>query len=268
MVKFKSDYDARAQMEKAQRELDKATSEARQALVGYRTGANSALNDEMVPASGRAYKVGELRKVASQKLLDIESGARASVKAAEEAAAYLARDQRSLGEQNRADALMRQEWDRQKMLLDAGVSPAELVGRAVESGNKVAIEAVGYYAPTYMEASIRGRGGNVKDHAQQFDALDGALKEAQKLTRHPAETVLSDLSGHADEVALISTVARAEVEGSREPITALHTEGGDFSDTVDLARENVSLLNGVPAPARRRDPSIPRMHVQVGGGDE
>ncbi len=54
MVKFSSDYDARAAMEKAQHELDNATKRARAALVGYRKAANTALNDEMVPASGRA----------------------------------------------------------------------------------------------------------------------------------------------------------------------------------------------------------------------
>lgn len=266
-VKFNSDYDARRAMENAQTALDKATNQARQALVGYRKAANSALNDEMMPQSGRAYKVGELRKQASQKLLRIESEARAQVEAAGEAAQYLARDQRSLGEQNRSDNLMRLAWDRARMMLDAGVSPAEMVGRAVEKGDRETLAAMSYFAEAYMEADVRGRGGNPKDHAQQFDALDGALKEAEKLTRHPAETVLSDLSGHADEVALIATVARAEVEGSREPIVALHTDGGDFTDTVDIARENVALLNGVPAPARRRDPGIPRVHVEVGNAD-
>ena len=238
-------FKASEAMEKAQRELDNATNRAREALVGYRKAANKALNDEMVPASGRAYKVGELRKEAMQKLHRIESEARAQVEAAAEAASYLSRDQRSLGEQNRADSRMRLAWDRARMMLDAGVSPAEMVGRAVEKGDRETVEAMRYFAEAYMEAAIRGRGGNVKDHAQQFDALDGALKEAGKLTRHPAETVLSDLSGHADEVALIATVARQEVEGSREPITALHTDGGDFSDTADIARENAQLLSRI-----------------------
>ncbi len=268
MVQFRTDYDARSAMEKAQRELDKATNQAREALVGYRKAANSALNDPYMPSGGKQHKVGELRKKAAQRLLDIESEARAQVEAAQKAAEYLSRDQRTLGEQNRADSRMRLAWDRARMILDAGVSPGEMVGRAVEKGDRETVEAMSYFAEAYMEADIRGRGGNPKDHGQQFDALDGALKEASKLTRHPAETVLSDLSGHADEIALISTVARQEVEGSREPIAALHTDGGDFSDTVDLARENVALLNGVPAPARRRDPSIPRVHVAIEDGHE
>ncbi len=268
MVKFKSDYEAREAMEKAQRDLDNATTRAREVLVGYRRAANKALGDAMVPREGRAYRVGELRKEASQKLLDIESNARASVKAAAEAAEYLAGDQRTVHEQNRADQRMRLAWDRAKMMLDAGVSATEVVGRAAQRGDRETLDAMAYFAEAHLEADIRSRGGNVRDHAQRFDALDGALKQARKQTAHPAETVLSDMGEHADEVALISTVARQEVEGSREPITALHTEGGDFSDTVDIARENVALLGEVSGPARRREPGVPRVHVQVGGGDE
>jgi hypothetical protein len=243
MVKFNSDYDARAAMEKAQRDLDKATNEARQALVNYRKQANAALNDQMVPVSGRAYRVGELRKEASQRLLDIESDARASVRAAEEAAAFLARDQRNIAEQNRADNRMRLAWDRAEMMLKAGIPASEIVGRASEKGDTETIEAMSYFAEAHLEADIRGRGGNPRDHAQQFDALHSSLQQAKKQTQHPAQTVLSDLAGHADEVALIATVARQEVEGSREPITALHTEGGDFSETVGIARDNAQLLN-------------------------
>ncbi len=268
MVKFSTEYQARDAMEKAQRDLDNATKQARETLINYRKATNKALSDQMVPESGRAYKVGELRKEASQRLLDIESEARASFKAAAEAAAYLARDQRSIAEQNRADNRMRLAWDRARMMLDAGVSAAEVVSRATGKGDRETLDAMAYFAEAHLEADIRSRGGNVRDHAQQFDALDGALKQAKKQTAHPAETVLSDLGEQADEVALIATVARQEVEGSREPIVSLHTEGGDFSETVDVARENARLLGEVSGPARRREPGVPRVHVQVGGGDE
>ncbi len=267
-MKFKSDYDARAALEKAQTDLDNATKRAREALVGYRRAANAALQDPMTPHEGRAYRVGELRKEASQRLLDIESEARASVKAAQEAAEYLSRDQRSIAEQNRADNRMRLAWDRARMMLDAGVSAAEVVSRATGKGDRETLDAMAYFAEAHLEADIRSRGGNVRDHAQRFDALDGALKQAKKQTAHPAETVLSDLGEQADEVALIATVARQEVEGSREPIVSLHTEGGDFSETVDVARENARLLGEVSGPARRREPGVPRVHVEVGGGDE
>ncbi len=210
--------------------------------------------------------MGELRKEASQRLLDIESDARAAVRAAQEAAEYLSRDQRSIAEQNRADNRMRLAWDRAEMMLKAGIPASEIVGRAAGKGDTETVEAMGYFAEAHLEADIRGRGGNVRDHAQRFDALHGSLQQAKKQTQHPAQTVLSDLAGHADEVALISTVARQEVEGSREPITALHTDGGDFSETVEIARENAALLGGVPVSGR--GPNAPRVHVKIGGGNE
>ncbi len=241
-VKFKSDYDARTAMEKAEREIDNATTQAKEVLVGHRRAVNSALSDQMVPPSGRAYRVGELRKQASQKLLDIESEARAAVKAAAEAADYLARDQRSVGEQTRDDGRMRLAFERARLLLDAGTPAHQVVSRAVESGDKDTIRAMEFFAKTHLEASVLGRGGNVGDYRQQFDALDRTLKEAKRVTGHPAETVLGDLSAGADAVALITTRARQEVQGG-EPVVALHVEGADFSDTVDVARENATLLS-------------------------
>lgn len=241
-VKFKDDYSARAAMEKAQRDLDNLTTQAKEALVGYRRAASKALGDQMVPPSGRAYKVGELRKQASQKLLDIESNARASVKAAAEAAAYLSRDQRNIAEQNRDVNLDRLAWDRAKLMLDAGVPAHEVVSRAAERGDEATVRALDYFGPTHLEAQIRGRGGNVGDHRQTFDSLTGALDAAR--SKHPAETVLGDLSAGADDVSLIAQSARREVQGG-EPVVALHGEGegADFSETVGLARENAQLLD-------------------------
>lgn len=240
-VKFKDDYSARAAMEKAQRELDNATAQAKEALVGYRRAASKALNDQMVPASGRAYKVSELRKQASQKLLDIESNAQASVRAAAEAAAYLSRDQRTIGEQNRDDNKMRLAWERAKLMLDAGVPGAEVVARAAEQGDAATIEAMSFFAPTYLEADIRKRGGNTGDHQQQFDALDGALEQARP--KHPSETLLGDISADAENVSPISMRARQEVQGG-DPVVALHVDnGGGFSETVHIARENAQLLS-------------------------
>ena len=239
-VRFKDDYSARAAMEKAQRELDNATTQAKEALVGYRKATSKALNDQMVPQSGRAYKVGELRKQASQRLLDIESNARASVQAAAEAAAYLSRDQRSLGEQSKDRDLMRLAWDRAKIMLDAGIPATELVARAQRQGDAHTVEAMSFYAPTYMEASIRGSGGNVGDYGQQFDALNSALESARP--KHPAETLLGDISADAENVSLIGARARQEVQGG-DPIVSLHADGGDFSETVGIARENQTLLS-------------------------
>ena len=248
MSTFRSDHDARGAMERAQTTLDNASIQAKEALVGYRRAANAALQDPMTPREGRAYRVGELRKQATEKLREIEQSAQASVETARRAAEFLIRDQRSVGEQNRDDNRLRLEWERQKMLLDAGVPAHDLARRAGEAGDKTAVDALAFFGRSYLEASIVGRGGNLGDFRQQFDALDTTLKEAKAATGTPAEVLLGDLSEGADEVSLVATRARQEIEGG-EPVAALHVEGADFSKSVGIARENATLLS------------------QMGGGD-
>ncbi len=128
------------------------------------------------------------------------------------------------------------------MQLDAGINAHEIVSRAAESGDRLTVEAMDYFGRTYLEADIRGRGGNVGDHGQRFDALDGALAEAKARTAPPASKALGDLGETAEAVELIATRAADEIRGG-DPVVSLHVDGGDFSGNVHLARENRTLLS-------------------------
>ena len=251
-VKFRNDEQARDAMESAQRDLDNAAYQTRTALNDYRRATRAALRDPMIPDGGKVYKVGELRKQTTEKLRQIEQNARAAQGKAKEAAEYLTRDQRTVGEMTRDDQRMRLAWDRAQMMLNAGIPAHEVVTRAADQGDRLTIEAMEFFAPTYLEADIRGRGGSLNDIGHDTEALRQALTSAKAATASPAETVLGDLGEQAEAVEMVATRARDEVAGG-DPIAALHVDlpdgVGDFSETVGVARENAALLN------------------QMGGGD-
>ncbi len=137
---------------------------------------------------------------------------------------------------------MRLAWERARMMLDAGVHAHEVVSRAAEQGDGLTVEAMEFFAPTYLEANIRGRGGNTSDHRQRFDALADSLKGAKAQTAPPASKALGDLGETADAVELIATRAADEIRGG-DPVVSLHVDGGDFSGNVQVARENAQLLS-------------------------
>ncbi len=246
MATFRSEGQAQKAIEDAQRDVDNAGYQTRTALNDYRKATRATLRDPMIPDGGKVYKVSELRKQTTEKLRQIEENARAARASAREAAEYLARDQRTVGEMTRDDGRVQMAWSRARMMLDAGIRAHEIVTRAAEQGDKTTIEAVDYFGRTYLEADVRGRGGNTNDHRERFDALDAALKQAKAATAHPAETVLADLSDDAEAVEMVATRAREEVAGG-DPIAALHVDladgVGDFSETIGIARENATLLS-------------------------
>ena len=251
-VKFRNDEQARTAMEDAQRDLDNAAYQTRTALNDYRKATRAALADPMIPDGGKVYKVGQLRQQTTDKLRQIEQNARAAQGKAKDAAEYLTRDQRTVGEMTRDDGRMRLAWERAEMQLKAGIPAHEVTRRAADAGDRLTVEALDYFGRTYLEADIRGKGGSLSDIGHEFGALEQALASAKAQAAPPALTVLGDLGETAEAVEMVATRARDEVAGG-DPIAALHVDlpdgVGDFSETVGIARENAALLN------------------QMGGGD-
>ena len=245
---FRNDEQAGEAIERAGGYLESLTLDAKNTLEAYRRESNAALKDPYVPDAGKAHAVEKLRAKAKADLREIEEKAQAAVGSARVAAEYLARDTRSVAEQARDDARTRMAFDRAEMLLAAGARPHDVVSQAVEAGDKDTIRAMSFYGRTWLEADRQRRGGSKGDYRERFAALDGALKDASSIVQHPAQTAASDLSELGEDVGLISARARREVEGG-DPIVSLHADGGDFSETVGIARENAALLN------------------QMGGGD-
>ncbi len=242
MTTFRSESQAADAIERAERELDTVTEQVR-ALVGdQRVRVNRVLKDEMIHEGGRVYKVGEIGKETLEKLRGLEGRATAARASAKEATDFLTRDTRSATEAMRDDARVQMAWDRAKMMLDKGIPAHEVVTRAAGQGDRLTVEAMEFFAPIYLEADIRGRGGSLSDIGHDFDALTNSLKSAKAETAPPAVKVLSDLGEQADAVDLIATRARIEIEGG-EPVVSLHVDGGDFSKNVHLARENQTLLS-------------------------
>jgi hypothetical protein len=246
MTAYRNEQQARDAMESAQRDLDNLGFQTRNALDGHRKAVRAALRDPMVPDGGKVYRVGELRTQATDKLREIDEKIRQAQAKAKGAAEYLTRDTRSATEQTRDDQRVQMAWNRARMMLDAGVSAHEVVSRAAEQGDRATVEAMHYFAPTHLEASIHARGGNVGDYQHQTGALQDALKSAKAATAHPAQTVLADLSETAEALGTVTARAREEVAGG-DPIAALHVEladgVGDFSGTIATARENAALLS-------------------------
>lgn len=241
-LKFRNEQQAADAFEKAQRELDGVTEQIR-ALVGdHRVRVNRVLKDEMIHQGGRVYRSGEIGKETLGKLRGLEAQAKAAKEAAKEATDYLTRDQRTATEQARDDGRMRLAWERAQMMLAAGIPAHEITRRAAEQDDRLTVEAMEFFAPTYMEADIRGRDGSLNDIGHQFEALTESLKSAKAETAPPAVKALADLGETGDAVDLIATRAADEIRGG-DPVVSLHVDGGDFSGNVHIARENKTLLS-------------------------
>lgn len=249
---FRNDEQAVEAIERVGSDLDGLALDAKNTLEEYRRATNAALKDPYTPDAGKAHKVEGLRAKVQEDLREIEEKAEVAVGSARAAADHLARDKRSVAEQTRDDARVGAAFERARMLLDAGVQAHDVVSRAVDAGDKDTIRAMELSGRTYLDADMHRRGGSKGDYRHRFQALDEALKKASALTQHPAQTTATDLSETAEEVGVVAQVALREVRGGK-PVAAIPTvEGSDFTGTVDLARENVQLLNQMGGETVRR----------------
>lgn len=241
-VRFKNETQAADAFERAQSELDTVTEQIR-ALVGdHRVRVNNVLKDEAIHQGGRVYRAGEIGKETLEKVRGLEARAKAARASAKEATDYLSRDTRTVGEMARDDGRMRLAWDRAEMQLKAGIPAHEITRRAAEQGDRLTVEAMEFFGPTYLEADIRGKGGSLNDIGHQFGSLTDALTQAKAETASPAVKALGDLEETGDAVDLIAARATDEIRGG-DPVVSLHVEDGDFSKNVHIARENTQLLD-------------------------